>query len=99
MAAAANSLHRGAQGSEQGLLLFRPLLLLSVMTFVGRRIGVEGLVYPRGEGEGEREREGDLKREGEGLEGGGGHRHVDRQKCGLWKYELIFFFFFCAVVE
>lgn len=55
MAAAANSLHRGAQGSEQGLLLFRPLLLLSVMTFVGRRIGVEGLVYPRGEGEGERE--------------------------------------------
>ncbi len=57
MAAAANSLHRGAQSSEQGLLLFRPLLLLSVMTFVGRRIGVEGLVYPRGEGERERERE------------------------------------------
>lgn len=92
MAAAANSLYRGAQGSEQGLLLFRPLLLLSVMTFVGRRIGVEGLVYPRGEGEGERE--GDLKRDGERR---GGGRHVDRQECGLWKYELIFFF--CAVVE
>lgn len=33
-------------------------MLLSVMTFVGRRIGVEGLVYPRGVGE----REGDRKR-------------------------------------
>lgn len=63
MAAAANSLHRGAQSSEQGLLLFRPLLLLSVMTFVGRRIGVEGLVYPRG-GRGERETERGRKREG-----------------------------------
>lgn len=31
------------------------------MTFVGRRIRVEGLVYPRGE----REREGDRKRERE----------------------------------
>lgn len=50
MAAAARNLCRGAQSSEQGLLLFRPLLLLSVMTFVGRRIRVEGLVYPRGEG-------------------------------------------------
>lgn len=67
MAAAANSLRRGAQSSEQGLLLFRPLLLLSVMTFVGRRIGVEGLVYPRGE----EERVGDRKREEEGWKEGG----------------------------
>lgn len=58
MAAAANSLCRGTQSSEQGLLLFRPLLLLSAMTFVGRRIGVEGLVYPKGEArDGERDGE------------------------------------------
>lgn len=67
MAAAANSLHRGAQSSEQGLLLFRPLLLLSVMTFVGRRIGVEGLVYPRGERG--RQKEGERERETDGREG------------------------------
>ena len=83
MAAAANSLHRGAQGSEQGLLLFRPLLLLSVMTFVGRRIGVEGLVYPRGEGEGERE--GDLKRGGERLWGG---RAKTCRQTGVWIMEI-----------
>lgn len=84
MAAAANSLHRGTRSSEQGLLLFGPLLLPGVMTFVGRRIGVEGLVYPRGEtGRGETEKRG--------MEGGR-QRHVDRQECGLWKYELIFFF-------
>lgn len=58
------------------------------MTFVGRRIGVEGLVYPKGK----KEREGDRKREKE-RDGslGGGQRHADRQECGLWKYELIFF--------
>lgn len=78
MAAAANSLHRGAQSSEQGLLLFRPLLLLSVMTFVGRRIGVEGLVYPRGEAE----REGDRK-----GEGGGGQAKTCRQT-GVWIMEI-----------
>lgn len=80
MAAAANSLHRGAQSSEQGLLLFRPLLLLSVMTFVGRRIGVEGLVYPRGEGE----REGDRKREGWKE---GGEAKTCRQT-GVWIMEI-----------
>ena len=76
MAAAANSLRRGARSSEQGLLLFRPLLLLSVMTFVGRRIGVEGLVYPRGEGE----REGDRKRkrERDGRRGRGEDMKTDR---------------------
>lgn len=52
------------------------------MTFVGRRFGVEGLAYPRGE------RGGDRKR---GMEEGETQRHVDRQECGLWKYELIFF--------
>lgn len=83
MAAAANSLHRGAQSSEQGLLLFRLLLLRSVMTFVGRRIGVEGLVYPRGERERQKERDG---RGGEAKT-----CTVGRQERGLWKYELIFF--------
>lgn len=71
MAAAANSLYRGAQSTEQGLLLFRPLLLLSVMTFVGRRIGVEGLVYPGGE----RGR----KREG-WKEGGGGGKDMQTDR-------------------
>lgn len=65
------------------------------MTFVGRRIGVEGLVYPRGEGE----REGDRKREEEGWQEGERQRHVDRQECGLWKYELIFFFLCCGRIE
>lgn len=55
--AAAATVHRGAPSSEQGLLLFGPLLLLSVMTFVRCRIGVEGLAYPRGERGGDRERE------------------------------------------
>lgn len=59
------------------------------MTFVGRRIGVEGLVYPRGEGERGRQKEGE--REGEGWREGERRRHADRQECGLWKYELIFF--------
>lgn len=77
-----------AQSSERGLLLFGPLLLLSVMTFVRRRIGVEGLAYPRGERGGDRER---------GIEEGETQRHVDRQECGLWKYELIFFS--CALIE
>lgn len=93
--AAANSLRTGAQSSEQGLLLFRLLLLLSVMTFVGRRIGVEGLVYPKGENGRERGRQRVGERERWKLEGGG-QRHADRQECGLWKYELIFF---CSVVE
>lgn len=66
MAAAANSLRRGAQGSEQGLLLFRPLLLRRVMTFVGRRMEVEGLVFPRGEGDRKRERDGTGWREDAG---------------------------------
>lgn len=57
-----------------------PLLLLSVMTFVRRRIGGGGVILPPGE----RER---------GMEEGETQRHVDRQECGLWKYELIFFFF------
>lgn len=26
------------------------------------------------------------------MEDGETQRHVDRQECGLWKYELIFFF-------
>lgn len=73
MAAAANSLHRGTQSSEQGLLLFGPLLLPGVMTFVGRRIGVEGLVYPRGEAGRERpRREGEGERDGDGGRGAGG---------------------------
>lgn len=98
MAAAANSLHRGTQSSEQGLLLFRPLLLLGVMTFVGRRIGVEGLVYPRGE-TGRQKREGEGWRKGVGGMSGVSQRHVDRQECGLWKYELIFFFLCCGRIE
>lgn len=74
--------------------MFRPLLLLSVMTFVGRRIRVEGLVYPRGEGvERRRGREGERV----GWKEGERQRHADRQECGLWKYELIFFS--CSVVE
>lgn len=65
------------------------------MTFVGRRIGVEGLVYPRGEIG--RQKEGE--REGWKEEGGGERqRHADRQECGLWKYELIFFLF-CGRIE
>ena len=81
MAAAANSLHRGAQSSEQGLLLFRPLLLLCVMTFVGRRIGVEGLVYPRGE-------RGRQKRgsEGEGWKEGGEAKTC--RQTGVWIMEI-----------
>lgn len=78
MAAAANSLCRGAQSSEQGLLLFRPLLLLSVMTFVGRRIGVEGLVYPRGEGEREEDRKREKERERDGRRGRGEDMQTDR---------------------
>lgn len=94
MVAAASDLCRGARSSERGLLLFRPLLLLSVMTFVGRRIRVEGLVYPRGEGvERGRGREGERV----GWKEGERQRHADRQECGLWKYELIFFS--CSVVE
>lgn len=73
MAAAANSLHRGTRSSEQGLLLFGPLLLPGVMTFVGRRIGVEGLVYPRGETGRERQRrEGEMERERDGGREEGG---------------------------
>lgn len=68
------TVHRGAPGSEQGPLLFRPLLLLSVMTFVRRRIGVEGLAYPRGE----RERERD---------GRGGDAKTCRQ-AGVWIMEI-----------
>lgn len=59
---------------------------------------MEGLVYPRGEAGRERpRREGERERDGwreAGREGGGRQRHVDRQECGLWKYELIFFFSF-----
>lgn len=56
------------------------------MTFVGRRIEVEGLVFPRGEGDRKREKDGTgRKEEGERR------RQADRQECGLWKYELIFF--------
>lgn len=76
MAAAANSLCRGTQSSEQGLLLFRPLLLRSVMTFVGRRIEVEGLVFPR---EGRRKEGGRQS----GMEGG----KACRQR-GVWIMEI-----------
>lgn len=79
MAAAANSLHRGAQNSEQGLLLFRLLLLLSVMTFVGRRIGVS---LPQG-----RERETERGRQREGWKEGGGEAKTCRQT-GVWIMEI-----------
>lgn len=84
MAAAANSLHRGTRSSEQGLLLFGPLLLPGVMTFVGRRIGVEGLVYPRGEREME-------KRRREGERDGRGERGREAKTCrqtGVWIMEI-----------
>lgn len=76
MAAAANSFCREAQGSEQGLLLFSLLLLLSVMTFVGRRIRVEGLVFPRGESQ----REGEEWRTERGEKDGSGWREWERQR-------------------
>lgn len=78
MAAAANSLRGGAQSSEQGPLLFGPLLLLSAMTFVGRKDRGGGVILPQGR-EKETERQGEAKgggrREegrGGGLRGGGG---------------------------
>lgn len=86
MAAAANSFCREAQGSEQGLLLFRLLLLLSVMTFVGRRIRVEGLVFPRGESW----REGEKWKQNEGRktdQDGGSGRDKDKQT-GVWIMEI-----------
>lgn len=58
--------------------MFRPLLLLSVMTFVGRRIRVEGLVYPRGEGV-ERGRQTEGER--------GGEAKTCRQT-GVWIMEI-----------
>lgn len=59
--------------------MFRPLLLLSVMTFVGRRIRVEGLVYPRGEGvERGRQTEGEREREWDGRRGRGKDMQTDR---------------------
>lgn len=63
------------------------------MTFVGRRIGVEGLVYPRGE-------TGRQKREGEGWRKGvwevGGGAKTCRQT-GVWIMEIwIDFFFLCC---
>lgn len=86
MAAAANSLHRGTGSSEQGLLLFGPLLLPGVMTFVGRRIGVEGLVYPRGEtGRGRQRREGERDREGWRGRGVGGGTC---RQTGVWIMEI-----------
>lgn len=55
-------------------------MLLSVMTFVGRRIGVEGLVYPRGEGEreGDRKREKERERDRDGRRGRGKDMKTDR---------------------
>lgn len=63
--------------------MFRPLLLLSVMTFVGRRIGVEGLVYPRGE-------TGRQKREGEGWRKGvwGARGAKTCRQTGVWIMEI-----------
>lgn len=33
------------------------------------------------------------------MEEGETQRHVDRQECGLWKYELIFFFLRSGRIE
>lgn len=48
------------------------------MTFVGRRIGVEGLVYPRGEKKREGDRKREKERDGSGVGGGQKDMQTDR---------------------